>query len=133
VTSVPRQPTGRRIMIVLLVTIPVGFVVPPLLSRELAPKMDDEVGVALMLLLAFGYLPLALWRRAGVRVRCVLSRLVRSQMALSLVGAGVLFVCLAVVAMTGEKWGLATSLLLAAASVGAFALERADYDATGRI
>ena len=124
-----RTPTWRQIGYAEAVLVPIGFVVLPLVAAWSGASMSVEVGVSLMLLVAFGSAPTALLVRNRRSLRQFPALLRRSDKAKSLCVAAAIMFALALVAAVSGTWGLMTAWSLVAAFFLSMAVERAAYDA----
>jgi hypothetical protein len=128
-TSDSRTPTWRQIGYAEAVLVPLGMVVLPVVVARSGASMSVEVGVSVMLLVAFGSVPTAVLVRNRRLLRQFPALLRRSNKAKGLcAGAAIVFGGAALAAASGT-WGLATAWVLGAALLLSLAVERAAHDA----
>lgn len=118
----------RQIAHVELLLVVVGMVALPYLMVRLAPSMSDEALVSLMVLVAFGYVPIAIFMRSGTSLCRFLSQVRRSDKARGLCVGAAIILGVAFIAAAGQTWGLATAFAVGAAVLLSLAAEWADRD-----
>lgn len=124
-----RTPTWRQIGYAEAMLVPLGMVVLPVVVARSGASMSVEVGVSLMLLVAFGPVPTAVLVRNRRSLRQFPALLRRSDKAKTLCGAAVVLLALAFIAAASGTWGLVTAWVLVAAFFLSMAVERAAHDA----
>lgn len=105
------------------------MVAVPFLIAGADVDMQLEVGISLSLVISFAFVPFAIGRRSGVGMKDLRTVIAKSPKAQSICGSSAILAFAALLTLTSEAWGLATSFLLGAATMFALALGRAAHDA----
>lgn len=120
--------TAKRLLLAEVVLVPLGLGLPSLLEA-IGIDLPMELGISLMMLVAFGAVPFALFLRLRPPLQPSVRGVRGNDNAGRLVGGGIGVLGFGLVATTSGMWGLTTLTALTAACFLAFALERVQVDA----